>query len=387
MLAALTALAPLSMDIYAPSMLAMRDDFRAPEWLIQATITGCLLGIGIGQIVWGPLSDRIGRRPVILVGGIGWTIASALSAITANAEMLVAVRFVAGLLGAACIVAARSVVRDITPDVRQRAARIGILSIVGAAAPIVAPIAGAAIAAVWGWRADFIALTIIGAVITLAFAVMVPETIPEEERANASGGIVAGLATALRDRELLSISIALACFSFAFFAYVATAAFIVEGERGYPPSAFAVVFAANAAVMVLSTLLYRRLARRYPARSLMGVGLAGGVIAGLALLLAVRTGSPDSVLWIASMLLMASSGFAMPAAHGAGQSLLVASGAASALTGASQFLGGVLGSPVTGAIGTTSGVLSVIIIVASAAGLAAWWVIPRDPRSRRRRTR
>lgn len=376
-LAALTALAPLSVDLYTPSLPEIEADLGAADWLAQASVTGCLLGIGIGQFLWGPLSDRLGRRPVILIGVIGWTIASAASALAVSAGMLVAVRVLAGLCGAACIVAARSVVRDITDEPKVRASRIGMLSMVSAAAPIVAPVLGAGIAHVWGWRADFFALVVIGAVLAAGFALAVPETISPAEPRSGRLGIASGLAAAFRDRETLGIALSLAAFAFGFYAYVATASFIVERERGYPPFVFAVVFGTNALAMVGANLAFRRLVRRYPPRSLLFVGLLVGAAAGGLLVVTASLAAPDWVLWFASMCFATSAGFVLPGAHAAGQATLVASGAASAFTGAAQFLGGVLGSPVTGAIGTTAVALGAVLLVASSVGTVLWLSLVR----------
>jgi MFS transporter, DHA1 family, multidrug resistance protein len=364
-LAALTALAPLSIDMYTPSLPDIEADLGAADWVAQASVTGCLLGIGIGQVLWGPMSDRFGRRPVILIGVIGWAAASVASALSADAGTLIAVRVVAGLCGAACIVAARSVVRDITADEGSRAARIGVLSLVSAAAPVVAPLLGAVVAAIWGWRADFVALAIVGTILAVLFGVVVPETLPAESRTTGGLGIARGLSAALRDRELLSIALPLAAFAFGFYAYVATTSFIVEREFGYPPLVFGIVFGANALAMVGANLLFRRLVRRHPPASLMATGLAIGALSGGMLLVCALLGAPAWVDGIATLVFAASAGFVLPGAHAAGQVTLVASGAASALTGAAQFLGGVLGSPVTGAIGPTALTLGAILFAAA----------------------
>jgi DHA1 family bicyclomycin/chloramphenicol resistance-like MFS transporter len=368
-LAALTALAPLSVDVYTPSLPQIESDLAAADWLAQASVTGCLLGIGIGQVLWGPLSDRFGRRPVILVGVIGWAAASAASAASGTATMLICARVLAGLCGAACIVAARSVVRDLTDEPHSRAARIGMLSLVSAAAPVVAPLLGALVASLWGWRADFVALTVIGAALAVVFAVVVPETLASAERTSGGLGIVRGLTAALRDRELLSIAVPLAAFAFGFYAYVATTAFIVEREFGYPPLVFGVAFGINALAMVGANLVFRRLVRRTTPNRLMRAGLVTGTAAGAALLVLALMGAPAWADWLAALIFAASAGFVLPGAHAAGQATLVASGAASALTGAAQFLGGVLGSPVSGAIGPTAVTLGALILGAGTVAL------------------
>ena len=376
-LAALTALAPLSIDMYTPSLPGMEAELGAADWLAQATVTGCLLGIGVGQVLWGPMSDRFGRRPVVLVGLIGWTLSSAASAASQDAATLVAVRVVAGLCGAACIVAARSVVRDITGDPHARATRIGMLSMVSAAAPIVAPLLGALIAGVWSWRADFVALTIVGVAMTVLFALIVPETLGADERTSGGLGIVRGLAAALRDRDLVAIGLPFAAFAFGFYAYVATASFIAERQFGLPPLAFGIVFGVNALAMVGANVVFRRLVRRMPPQRLLGTGLVVAAVSGAAFLVAALLGAPAWVDGLAALGFVASAGLVFPGAHASGQTTMVASGAASALTGAAQFLGGVLGSPVTGAIGPTAITLGGILLLAPLIGFAARRMLTR----------
>lgn len=382
-LAVLTALAPLSVDIYTPSLPRIQAELGGADWLAQASVTACLLGIGVGQLVWGPLSDRRGRRPVILAGVVGWALASVLSAAATGPEMLVAARGLAGLCGAAGIVAARSVVRDLSRDTSTVASRIGVLALVTAVAPVLAPVAGTAVAALWGWRADFVALAALGGIIALSFALTVPESLPPEERSSRSLGLLASLGSAVRDKELLAVALALAAQSFGFYAYVVTASFVVERELGYPPLTFALVFGTNACAMLCGNLGFRRLVRRRHPSVPLGIGLAVGTASGVVLLLAALAGAPAGVLWTASTGFAASAGFVLPAAHSWGQVTLVASGAASALTGAAQFLGGVLGSPVTGFVGPTAAHLGAVVALSSGVGLVAWTVAGRN-RSRAR---
>jgi DHA1 family bicyclomycin/chloramphenicol resistance-like MFS transporter len=375
-LALVTALAPLSMDVYTPSLPRMVRDLGGPDWVIQASITACLLGLGVGQLVFGPLSDRIGRRPVLLLGVVGWALTSVASAAVPTAMVLIVVRLAAGLFGAAGIVVARSVVRDLSVSPREIGGRIALLATVSAAAPIVAPTIGAAIADAWGWRADFVAMAILGALVVVAVTVLVPESLPVEAR-TADARVGRALASALRNRELRALALSLGLQAFGFYAYIATASFVVETEFGYGPGAFALVFGTNAAAMCAANLTFRRLVRRRPASALMGIGLVAALCAGAVLAVAAAIHGPAFVLWTASTLFAAGIGFVLPGAHSWGQSTATASGAASALTGAAQFFGGVLGSPATGILGPTALNLGVIVASSSVLAIVAWTVAHR----------
>lgn len=378
LLAVLTALAPLSVDIYTPSLPAMQDELGGADWLAQASITTFLLGIGIGQLVWGPLSDRFGRRPVVLAGVASWTFASALSALAVSPEMLVGVRLLAGLCGAAGIAVARSIVRDVSPDTSVMASRIGILAMVTALAPVIAPVLGAGIAELWGWRADFVTLAALGGVIVLLFSLMVPETLPEDRRE--PGGVTAvlgALGRAVRDRELAGAALSLGVHSFGFYAYIATASFIVERELGYPPTVFALVFGTNAVAVIIGNSVFRRAVRRRHPAAPLGAGYVLCAGAGAALGLGAISGAPEMLLWAAAIVYAFGQGLVLPGAHSWAQATAVASGAASALGGSAQFLGGVLGSPVTGVMGPTAANLGLVTAVASGAAVAIWAVTRR----------
>lgn len=373
-LAVLTALSPLSMDIYAPSMPQMQPDLAAPAWLIQASITACLLGIAVGQLFWGPVSDRHGRRPVIIAGMVGWTVASAISIFAVSGWMLVATRGVAGVCGAAGIVAARSVVRDLTHDAHAVASRIGVLSIATALAPIVSPVIGTAIASWWGWRADFVAMVVLGVVIVAAFAVLVPESLAAEGRVQRATPVRAALITAGRNRELAAIVGSLGVLCIGFYAYIASVSFIVEQEFGYPPGVFALVFGTNAFAILAGNTVFRRLVRTRRPAGPMGVGLLVGLLAAIALCLGAAAHAPGPLLWATSTVYCASMGLVFPGAHSWGQLTLVASGASSALTGAAQFFGGAIGSPVTGLVGISALHLGLVAAAASAMALSIWHV-------------
>lgn len=376
-LALLTALGPLSIDIFSPSLPAMQQDLGGTDALTEASITACLLGIGLGQLFWGPISDRVGRRPVILGGVIAWTVASLLSALALSPMMLIAVRGLAGVCGAAGIVVARSVVRDLAPDQRSVASGVALLSMVTAVAPVIAPVIGVGISTLWGWRADFVAMAAFGGVVSLLFFLGVPESLVPSSRLAIGGltGVFRSLGNAMRHRELAFIALALGAQAFGFYAYVASTSLIVEREFGQPAQVFALVFGTNAAAMFGANLLFRRLAQKDQHPSFMlGVGLSVSASAGILMLgIASRQGSP-MLLWLSSLAFAASMGFVLPGAHSWGQLTVVVSGAASALTGAAQFLGGVLGSPFTGMVGVSAAHLGAVIAVSSMIALVFWFV-------------
>ena len=364
-LVALTASAPLSVDVYTPSLPAIEAQLGGGAAFAEGTVTACLLGIAVGQLVWGPLSDRIGRRPVVLWGAIGWTVASLLSAVSVSGGMLLGARVLSGLCGAAGIVVARSIVRDVARSAHDISSTVGLLAMATAIAPIVAPVIGTGIALLWGWRADFVALTVAGAAMIAGVLLLVPETIAQRYPSPINP------VPALRDRQVRAAALSIGVFSLGFYAYVSSASFIVERQYGLPSGMFALAFGTNAAAMLASNAVFRRISRtRHPSFALrLGLAIAACGGAGMAVFSAV--GMPRWTVWIASTAFTAGAGLVMPSAHSWAQLTPVAAGAASAATGALQFVGGVLGSPVTGLVGVSAAALGILIVVGAVLGLGA----------------
>src|SRR5947209_4111624 len=183
---ALSAFGPLSLDMYLPALPSLSRDLGSGASQAQLTLTACLLGLASGQVIAGPQSDALGRRRPLLVGLLGYAVSSALCAVAPSVPVLIVLRLVQGLTGAAGIVIARAVVRDLY--VGTEAARFYALTmLVNGLAPILAPIIGAQLLRVTSWRGVFLVLGAIGVVLFLAGALGLPETLPPERRR--TGGI------------------------------------------------------------------------------------------------------------------------------------------------------------------------------------------------------
>jgi MFS transporter, DHA1 family, multidrug resistance protein len=178
LLSLLTGLGPLSMDMYLPSLPAIGEALHASTAQVQLTISSYLLGFAVGQILYGPISDRFGRRPVILAALILYGIGSVFCAVTQSIETLTAVRFVQALGGAGAIVLARAVVRDLYSGVRA-GRELSLMGSITAFAPIVAPAIGGVLQIAFGWRASFVLLVIFALCAGAAAARLLPETLKE----------------------------------------------------------------------------------------------------------------------------------------------------------------------------------------------------------------
>ncbi|UZN03134.1 multidrug effflux MFS transporter [Cellulomonas sp. S1-8] len=291
-LALLTAVAPLSIDMYLPGFPAMADELGTTASGIQLTMTAFLVGLGLGQLFIGPLSDGIGRRRPLLVGTTLCLVASVACALAPTVEVLAGARFLQGLGGAAGVVLARAVISD-TSRGPAAAKLLGVLMIVSVIAPVVAPLAGGLIVARSGWRLVFWVIAALVAVMLVGAAVRARETLPVAERTR--GGIGTTLATArdvLANRQYTGYVLT---FGFAFaglFAYISASPFVVQNIIGLSEGQFSLVFALNALAITVTSAVSAALAGRVPYRSMIGAGLAAATLAGAGLLAAALHGVP-----------------------------------------------------------------------------------------------
>ncbi len=185
-LGALSAFGPLSIDLYLPGLPELSHDLGAKAWEGQLTLTSCLAGLALGQLLAGPLSDRLGRRRPLLVGLIGYVAASVACAAAPSVYVLTGLRLVQGFAGAAGIVIARAVVRDLRSG--AAAARLfSVLMLITGLAPALAPILGGQLLRLTSWRGLFVALAAIVLTVLVATAAWLPETLPPDRREGSGG--------------------------------------------------------------------------------------------------------------------------------------------------------------------------------------------------------
>lgn len=358
-LGALTAAAPLSLDTYLPALPALAADLATTPSVTQLSLTACLVGLALGQLVAGPLSDVLGRRRPMLLGAAGFAVVSVLCAVAPNIEVLVALRLAQGLLGAVGIVVARAVVRD-TSDRTTSARAFATLMLVSGVAPIVAPVLGGQLLRVTSWRGVFVVLAVYGALTGLAVLGLVRESLPRSRRRSGSAAAtLASFGVLLGDRRVVACVLTAGLVFSAMFAYISGSTFVLQDLYGLSPQAFSGVFAANSVAIVASVQVAGRLAgsgRVRPERLLVtGLGVAlvgtGGLLVS-ALLDAGLVGLLSGLV-----LTVVGVGFVLPCAT----TLALAdhpehAGSASALLGTSQFLVGAGTAPLVGLAGSRSAV-------------------------------
>ncbi|MGI5327909.1 multidrug effflux MFS transporter [Actinomadura nitritigenes] len=372
-LGALSAMAPLSIDMYLPALPRVASDLSTGALQAQLTLTACVAGLAVGQAVAGPLSDALGRRRPLLAGLAAYAVASLLCVAAPNVETLIALRVVQGAAGAAGIVIARAVVRDLYDGVA--AARFfSSLMLVNGLAPILAPVIGGQLLRVMPWPGVFGVLTGIGVALLLATLAGLGETLPPERRE--TGGLRATVRTfgaLARDRSFTGPALALALAFAAMFTYISGSPFVLQDIYHLSPQAFSVAFGVNSLGIVAAGRLSGMLAGRVALGRLMAAGLATVAAGGLLLLGAVLAGGGLPAVLPALFLVASGQGLIMPNATAlalAGRPPRV-TGSASALLGLSQFaLGGAAG-PLAGIAGPRTAVpMAVTIAVLSLLAVA-----------------
>lgn len=372
-LALLAAVAPLAIDMYLPAFPEMAEEFDTSASAIQLTLTTFLLGMAIGQLVFGPLSDRFGRRPLLLVGTLACAAFSAASALAPTIELLAGARFVQGFAGAAGIVLGRAVIADRAEGVAA-AKLFSLLVVINAVAPIIAPLVGGVIVTNAGWRAVYWVLAGLSVLMFLAVLLLVPETHPVERRTQ--GGASAMLRDArevLRNRRYVGYTLA---YAFAFgvmFAYISASPFVLQNVHGMSTGWYTVAFTANAIGLVIGSIANDNIVRRIGSGRTLLIGLT--ILASMSVLMLINS-LAGPAMWVTLILLwctMSSLGLiianATTLALGQAQR---AAGTGSALLGALQFLLAAAIAPLVGIGGEDTAVpMAVAMVVSGVIALGA----------------
>ncbi len=352
--------------MYLPGLPALLTDFNTGASQIQLTLSACLIGLAVGQLVAGPISDTFGRRFPLLIGLVGFAVASVLCAFAPTIGVLIGLRFVQGFAGAAGIVIGRAIVRDMHAG--QAAARyFSMLMLVNGSAPILAPIVGGQILRYTSWQGVFAVLALIGCALFLAAFLGIRETLPPERR---QGGGVAGTLRTFRrlvtDRSFIGYAAALGLSIAAMFAYISGSPFVLQEIYGVSPQQFSFLFGMNALGIVIAGQINARLIGRVPLKRLLGGGITASTTGGILLLLTVTVlGGALPMVLISLFMVVASLGFIMPNATALALSAHpTTAGSASALLGLLQYLVGALAAPLVG-IGGEDTALPMAIIIAT----------------------
>ncbi|MFF5052010.1 Bcr/CflA family efflux MFS transporter [Micromonospora sp. NPDC000663] len=379
-LGALIAIGPLTIDMYLPALPAITAGLQTTETAVQLTLTGTLLGLALGQLLIGPVSDVVGRRLPLLAGLGVHIVASVLCVFAPDIAVLGALRVLQGLGVAAATVVATAVVRDLFSGASF--ARIfSRLMLVMGLAPILAPTLGSGLLRWTEWRGVFAALAVLGALLIVVAALRLPETLPVTRRRH--GGVAATMRDyrgLLNDRAFVGLVLVAGLAMASLFAYVSGSSFVLQDQYGLDEQQFGLAFGAGAVGLIAATQFNVRLLRRYTPQQILVSALVAGTAAGLLLVLFAVTGIGGLGTLLASLwLVLAAAGLALPNAPALAMSRhSEAAGTAAALLGAVQFGVGALSAPLAGLFGTGSVPMAIVVAGGMAAALAVMvLVVPR----------
>jgi DHA1 family bicyclomycin/chloramphenicol resistance-like MFS transporter len=373
-LGALSAFGPLSIDMYLPAFPSISANLHAGASSVQLTLTACLVGFAVGQLIVGPLSDTVGRRGPLLVGLAVYALLSVGCALAPSVGALVGFRFVQALGAGAGLVIANAAVRDHyagTAMVRF----LSMLMLVNGLGPIVAPIIGGQILTFTSWRGVFWLLAAIGVVLFVVCALWLPESLPPDRRIPASlPNTFRSYRTLLSTRLFLGYALPSGLLFAAMFAYISGSSFVLQDIFHLSAQQFSLVFASNALGIVVFGQLNGRLVGRFAPRRLLAVGLVVAAAGGLLLVTDVvfRFGLP--LLLVGLFAVVACMGLVSPN----GTALAMAgyprlAGTAAALIGMLQSVIGGLLAPLVGVGGTTTALPMVLVMAAlTLAGVAVF---------------
>ncbi|MFE4801176.1 multidrug effflux MFS transporter [Streptomyces sp. NPDC056708] len=379
-LSVLTAVVPLGTDMYVPGFPAMGDALGASSSAVQFTMTAYLAGLVVGQLLIGPISDKLGRRRLLIGGAAGFAVSSAFCAVAPDVAVLTGARFLQGTAGAAGLVLARAVLTDRFHG-RELPRYFAVLYQIMSVAPILAPVLGGATLSMSTWRAVFFVLVAIGLLLVVGVIRGVPESLPAERR---HSGSTASTFRAMRElltrRVFVGYVLVLTLVSAALFTYISGSSFVFESLYGVSSTMYSLVFATNAVGMLIAGVVFSRLAGRVRLNSLFTAGIAIAALGAVTqVLLVLAVGETLAGTWVTLFITLSGIGLLFPATMSIGHALARnASGAASALLGGFQFLFGALASPLVGLFGEGSTLpMALIMLTAVAAAVAALVALAR----------
>ncbi|GAA2110400.1 multidrug effflux MFS transporter [Microlunatus panaciterrae] len=348
----LSAIGPLTVDMYLPALPELTTQLHATDAQAQTTITGLLIGLGLGQLVIGPLSDAVGRRKPLLMGLAGHGLMSVLCAIAPSITMLTVTRSLQGVAGAAVAVVAMAIVRDLFTGIRA-AQLLSRLVLVMGVAPILAPSLGSALLKVTSWHGIFIVLAAAAALLLALAFFALPETLPSWRRRSARPVESLKAYASMFSDKMFVVMVVVAGLMFAtIFAYVSGSPFILQHLYGLNPQQFGLAFGGNAFGMIVATQINPVLVQRFGPVKVLTAAVVGSALMALTLVLTTSTGFGGMAGFMVPLwFLVALAGLSFPNApaialnrHGE------AAGTAAALLGSAQFLIGGLTAPLVGVL-------------------------------------
>ncbi|CAI8871223.1 multidrug effflux MFS transporter [Kosakonia quasisacchari] len=362
----LTAMGPICTDLYLPALPDISQQLGTSTPLIQLSLTASLIGLGLGQLFFGPLSDRMGRKHPLLLSLLLFIVSSVLCATTQDIYWLIFWRFIQGIAGAGGSVLSRAIARDKYHGTLLTQF-FALLMTINGIAPIVSPVLGGYITSTLHWRALFWTMAAIGVVLLLSAMLVLKETLQEK---NSGGSLLKTSITVLKNKPF-----SMYCFIQAFmlaglFSYIGSSSFVLQNEYGLTAMQFSLLFGFNGIGLIISALIFARLARHIDGQKLLNIGLVLAVMSALLTAFFALSGMMTLALVGLFFTVALNSGILTLAGSAAMNSVEARdSGTASALLGMLMFVFGGIATPLSGIGGEAMWKMSLAIVMAYSAAL------------------
>ncbi|MBT2627492.1 Bcr/CflA family efflux MFS transporter [Bacillus sp. ISL-32] len=381
LLGMLAILGPLNIDMYLPSFPEIADDLSARASLVQLSLTACLIGLTIGQIIVGPVSDAKGRRKPLLICIFLFALSSLFCALSPNITTLVIARFLQGFTASAGLVLSRAIVRDVFTG-RELSKFFSLLMVITAVAPMVAPMTGGAILLLpfATWHTIFHFLTLIGFILVLIIALRLKETLPPEKRISSSiGTSVRTMGSLMKDRSFIGYALTVGFIHGGSFAYVSGTPFVYQDIYGVSPQVFSILFGINGLAIITGSFIIGRFGGIIHEKSLLRIAVITAFIATAVLLAMTIVHGPLITLVISIFIYMITIGMVLTSTFTlAMENQGHRAGSASAMLGMLPLLLGSIVSPLVGINETTAIPMGAIMFITSVIGSLAFFKLTKQ---------
>ncbi|MCM2532782.1 multidrug effflux MFS transporter [Neobacillus pocheonensis] len=379
LLGSLGLLGPFTIDMYLPSFPTIVKEYHTTASLVQISLTTCLLGLGLGQLIIGPLSDVQGRRKPLLIFLSLYLLASLTCSFAPNIYFLIGIRFLQGFAAAGGLVISRAIVRDVYSG-RELTKFFALLMLVGNLGPIVAPIAGGGILAFTNWTGVFLVLACIGAVLLFTVSLKLEETLPKENRIPSNlSQIVKNFGSLVKDRQFAGYALTQGFIIAGIFAYVSGIPFVYQNIYGVSPQEFSLLFGTNGIALIIGSQTVGRFTDIISERTFLKIGLLISNFSGAVLLVALLLKAPLFAVAVPIFCLVASIGIIATTSFAlAMETQGHIAGSASALLGLLPFVLGSLTAPLVGIAGEYTAIpMGVVIFLASLMAFLSYYGLVR----------
>lgn len=378
-LGTLTALGPFTVDMYLPAFPAIQSEFRVDAAAVQLTLTGTMIGFAAGQLIVGPLSDRVGRKTPLVLAALVHIAASIGVALAPTIVWLGVLRIVQGFGAASSGVVSMAMVRDLFGG-RRLVKMLSRLALVNGLAPVIAPVVGSQLLAIVNWRGIFWVLAAYGAIVTVAVAALIRETHPKERRLATHKPLKERYRAVLTDRTYVGALIVAGMNFTGLFAYLSTSPFLFQQVYGLTAQEYGLVFAINSVGVIIGVQTSSRMMHlgKWQPQWIIAGALGAQILLGAAMYFLSAAGAGPWGTFIPLWFFIVSCGFTFPSVQYLALAKHAAeAGTAASLLGAMNFgIAGLL-SPIIGLLGVGSAMPMAMMMVAAATvgSLSLWFII------------